>query len=70
LDRVDDKKKKKLVKFTLYAPQIINALLDNLYSFLGLSYLQRVQRKVKMIKAELIIAIIYAFRCQRKYSRI
>ncbi len=55
---------RKFRKFKLSDPKIIDLLLENFYDYCGLSNLQRLKRKLRIRKKELIIAIIYAFKCQ------
>jgi hypothetical protein len=61
LDEIIDSQSGAKDKFSLNDKVTINALLNNLYSFLQLSSLQKKLRKFQVTHQELIIAILYGF---------
>jgi len=64
------RKKKRKKKFSASNLACINALLENLYHKFGLNRIQRNIRKLKISGRELIIALLYAIKCQRRFYKI
>lgn len=57
-------------KFSFSNLNFVDALLDNLYDYLSLSKEQRIIRKLSVTRDEIIVALIYAFRCQRRFFKM
>jgi hypothetical protein len=57
-------------KFSFISLEFIDALLDNMFEYLSLSKEQRIIKKLNMNVNDIIVALIYAFRCQRRFFKM